>query len=210
MINTHFQRINIAVRVPGNVSREVMALSKGIGKANESYFVLNASSALPHITLYSPEYPVQRIPEVLETVRRIAASTKPFTAHFTQVDSHRGYIDLALENTAAWVNLHTTVVQALNPLRDGHLRAKYLDQNELKNYSPSQQENMNIFGSVEVGASFRPHLTLVKLADSTAAKEVAEGVQLPVKPFAVATLAAFTMGEHGTCRKVVAQWELKT
>jgi 2'-5' RNA ligase len=166
-----FQRINIAVKLPQNITREAIKLSGEISKGNAVYFVLNSVNFIPHITLYSPEYPKKNIDKALETVSRIIENSSAFTAYARETRSHFGYIDIAFQKTTEWINLHKRIVNELNPLREGHLREKYLDFDELKHYSSQQQEYINNYGYPEVFELFTPHLTLSRFNDEIAAKK---------------------------------------
>lgn len=202
------QRINIAVKLPRDIFGEVIELSNEISKDNDAYFALDGSNFIPHITLYSPEYPSENIDKVLNTASQIIKNTLAFTARFTEIRSHFGYIDIALGKTEEWIDLHERIVNELNPLRDGHLREKYLDSEELKQYTNQQQEYIKKYGYPEVLNSFTPHLTVGRLRDEVLAKEVARSLDFPFKDFQVTHLAAFTMGDHGTCNGLIKEWSL--
>lgn len=202
-----FTRINIAVKPPHEVVEQVIALSKDLGTHEESFFVLDGLHYFPHLTLYSPEYPEKNIADVLSSVEEIVSQTKSFTATVTFVNSHLGYIDLAIEKTAAWDMVHKTVVDRLNPYREGHIREKYTSKFEA--YSPKQQEYIQEYGYSEVFSTFRPHLTIIRLKDEERAEEVAKKLNFPLHSFQVTELAAYTMGDHGTCTGIIKEFSIK-
>lgn len=60
-MTNNFQRINIAVKIPKDISKEAIRLSNLISENNEAYFTLDGTSFIPHITLYSSEYPIKTL-----------------------------------------------------------------------------------------------------------------------------------------------------
>lgn len=203
-----FIRINIAVKPNSEVCQQVIDLSRKISSENEVLFVSDGINFLPHITLYSPEYPEYNFEKVLETVEHISKDMRQFEAKFSLFSSHLGYVDIALDKTNEWMNLHNLVVNQLNPLRDNHLREKYKHPKELAKYSSEQQNYILQFGYAEVFNAFRPHLTLSRLKDERTAKEIVASLQFPLKSFTVDTVAAYAMGDHGTCTKVIKEFPI--
>jgi hypothetical protein len=47
------------------------------------------------------------------------------------------------------------------------------------------------------------------LKDEAVAKEIAASLQFPTKGFTVETVAAYTMGNHGTCTGVIKEFSIK-
>lgn len=202
-----FTRINIAVKPPQEVAEQVVALSKDIGTHKESFFVLDGLHYFPHLTLYSPEYPEKNVDEILLATENIVAGTEPFTATSTLFNSHLGYIDLAMEKTDLWEKLHEAVVTRLNPYRENHIRDKYLS--ELARYSSIQQKYIQAYGYSEVFTTFRPHITITRLKDEARAKELAQNLTTPFQSFQVTELAAYTMGDHGSCTGIIKEFPLQ-
>lgn len=207
-MSNDYQRINIAVKLPENIFREAIKLSREISKGNQAHFVLDGISFIPHITLYSPEYPSKNTDGVLEKVGRVIKDNSAFIVHPIEIRFHLGYIDIAFKKTTEWLALHKSIVNKLNPFRENHLREKYSDSEELKQYSDQQQEYIKKYGYPEVFDSFTPHLTLSRLEDEKAAEKVTASLDFLFREFQVDTLAAFTMGKHGTCHGILKEWNL--
>lgn len=204
-----FTRVNIAIKPPQEVIEEAIKISNQIGKETEPFFILDGINFFPHITIYSPEYPDNNLDQVYKTVNEITSSTDRFVTTFTSFNSHLGYIDIALEKTEQWEKLHEAVVNKLNPYRENHVREKYKSSEELSNYSEIQQKYILDFGYSEVFSAFRPHLTITRLKDEQVAKEVVDKLNLQVHSFQVKELAAYLMGSHGTCTKLIREFSLK-
>jgi 2'-5' RNA ligase len=203
-----FTRINIAVKPPQEIIEQAIEISHKISKDVETYFVLDGLNYFPHLTLYSPEFPDTNLDHVFKAVAEIASQTKSFMAAISSCNSHGGYIDLAIEKTESWEKLHTMIIEQLNPLRENHIREKY--HSELKNYSPIQQEYIQNYGYSEVFTAFRPHLTITRVKDEAKAEEIVKQLHFPLHSFQVTEIAAYTMGEHGTCTDIIKEFSLQS
>lgn len=204
-----FIRVNIAIKPSSEVTKQALQLSEEINKKADAYFILDGRNFFPHLTLYSPEYPERNLNEVLATISDIAKQSPSFTTSKSSLSSHLGYIDVAFDKSQEWVQLHELVMNALNPLRENHLREKYKHPEELAKYSKDQQEYIQKYGYAEVLTTFRPHLTLSRLKDEAIAKEIAAGLHFPIESFRIDTIAAYTMGDYGTCIKLIKEFSMK-
>lgn len=204
-----FTRIDVAIKPSREVTTEALRLSKEINQKAEAYFALDETNYFPHITLYSTEYPDKNLNEIFETVNIIATNTPSFTAAFTSSRTHRGYIDISIKKSQELKKLHEHLVNSLNPFRENHLREKYTSPTELANYSSQQQEYIQTYGYSEVLDAFRPHLTITRLKNDDLAKAITQKLNFPPESFPVTTIAAYSMGSHGTCTKILEEFPLQ-
>ena len=204
-----FTRINLVVKPPQDVLKQAIQISSNISKEADTFFVLDGVNFFPHITIYSPEYPSHNLDKVYKKVEEIAFHTKPFIATFTSFNAHLGYVDIELEKTIEWENLHEVFVHKLNPFRENHIREKYKFPEELRLYSELQQKYILDYGYSEIFTAFRPHLTITRLKDKEMAKEVVKKLQFVIHSFEVNTLAAYLMGNNGTCIRLIREFALK-
>lgn len=203
-----YVRVNIAVQPPEEVLKEAVSLSQKISKDANTYFTLDASKLFPHITLYSPEYPIKNLDTVYKTVNNITKTFSPFNVHFNTFRSHLGYIDIAFEKTDEWIGLHKQIVNSLNPLRENHLRDEYLNEDELKKYNQVEQKHIRKYGYSEVFDTFTPHLTLTRLLSEDEAKKTISNLNFSKKEFQANKLAAYSMGSHGTCTEILKEFRM--
>ncbi|MBP7875511.1 DUF1045 domain-containing protein [Candidatus Woesebacteria bacterium] len=208
MINS-FQRINIVVKVNQAISSKMIRLSGEVAKGEQEYFILDGVNFVPHITLYATEYPSKNLDKMFEAMNRISKSSSAFTIRSTEVGSHLGYVDIAFECTEELISLHQRIVTQLNPFREGHLRAKYSSPDELKQYSVQEQEYIQEYGYPGVFDSFTPHLTVARFQDEKVAQRIATSLDYPSQDIRVDTLAAYAMGEHGTCNQLLKEWKFE-
>jgi 2'-5' RNA ligase len=71
-------RLNTVIKLPIELANDAAILSKSLSQKYTTLFTLDNINFFPHVTLYSPEYPDDNVNKVLEIVRNIALSLKPF------------------------------------------------------------------------------------------------------------------------------------
>ncbi|OGF82494.1 hypothetical protein A3B18_00755 [Candidatus Giovannonibacteria bacterium RIFCSPLOWO2_01_FULL_46_13] len=197
---------NIAIVPSKIVVKQAMKLSRAL-KPDGGLFVLNQRLYSVHVTLYMMELPLRNLPGVKRILRMIAASQRRFKLEplIWNQDSG-GYIDVSYEKTKTLSKLQETVIKELNPLREGLLRQKDIER---MNIAPrSEKRNIQKYGFRSVGAQFEPHLTISRLRTykPTATPRVDTGKM----SFTAHKIGIFYLGEHGTCKKLVARFRLGT
>ena len=153
------------------------------------------------------ELPLRNLPQVQRTLREIAASQHSFTLEpLTWNQDRDGYIDVGYKRTKTLSELQKTVIKELNPLREGLLRQKDIER--LKTATGPEKRNIQKYGFRSVVAQFEPHLTISKLV---AYKSTATPRIDPQKmSFSAHEIGIFYLGEHGTCKRLVAKYRLGT
>ena len=206
-----FIRLNTVFKPPKDVIEKAMLLSREIGQANESFFILDGIKFHPHITIYSPEYPESNTDKVFKIVEEISNNTGKAKLDFKQISSGDGYISIGLENSPEIRNIHKEVVTKLNPLRGGHLMERY--QKDLEHYnedfSPERLKSVKKYGYPDAMDLYKPHLTIIRLKDKRLAEKIAKKLNREINQFIVDKIAVYTMGENGTCRELIKEFTLK-
>lgn len=208
-MSDEFVRVNIAVKPSEVVAKQAIEISQKLSDKSKAYFVLNGQNYFPHLTVYSPEFPKNKLDGVLGTIESICAITKSFESPFLDIQSHDGYIDVEVELNDSFRNLHNIIVEKLNPLREGHLREKYTVEENLIDLSESQRQNINEYGYPDVMESFRPHLTLIRFEDPGEALSLVKNIKWNTEKLTVGNIATFTMSSHGTCSGLIKEFSLK-
>lgn len=98
-----------------------------------------------------------------------------------------------------------TVVNAINPIRDG-MRVK--DIARLPETTGIVRENLEKYGYRGVGELFRPHMTLARFAES---KEIDVSVLPDIDELSgqFVKLGLFEMGDNGACVRTLAEFNLR-
>lgn len=210
MDTNKFVRLNIVLKPPEAVTNKAIALSREVGKDNEVFFVLDGVQFYPHITVYSPKYPESNIDKVLNAVEEIANNTTSFKFWFQKVSSEQGSIVIEFNYSPAIKSFHEITVQKLNPLREGHIRKKYQEGSDYHmSFSLEQKENIKKYGYPDSMSLYSPHLTITRLKEESLAGAVLKSINWDITQFTVDKIAVYKMGEHGTCKELVKEFNLK-
>src|SRR3989344_55194 len=200
----NFVRLNTAFIPPKEVGEKAVELSKAISEAAEVYFVLDGIQFYPHITIYPPEYPGEKVSEVLETVEQVSKSFSPIKFKYSRIGSLQGYVGISLENTLEIKAIHQQIVEALNTLRQGRIREKYFGYQ--MEFTPAQLKNIKDYGYPDAISLYNPHLTITRLKDESNAKEILPTIKWDIPEFVIDKIGVYKSGEHGTCRELVREF----
>ena len=207
----NFIRLNTAFIPPKEVSEEVIELSKVIGNQADAYFVLDGINFYPHITIYPPEYPEKNVPRVLEVIEGLVSLIRPrfnsIAFKFTKTKLGQGYFGLVFEHSVEIQRVHEEIVQALNPLREGRIRDKYVEYH--MEFNSRQLQNIEKYGYPGAMDLYNPHLTITRLKDEDRFKEILSTVKWDISEFTVDKIGVYKMGEHGTCRELIKGFNLR-
>ena len=103
-------RINVAIRPSQKVEAEIISLAKRISLGKKLSFKVDGVNFYPHITLYSPAFPIKNTNKVLETVARILAKFSDFSGEIGEFQSDWGYIGFKINLSKEIKLLHKAVV----------------------------------------------------------------------------------------------------
>jgi 2'-5' RNA ligase len=207
-MENEFVRLNIALKPPKFVSEAAIAMSRELRKKFESHFVLDGSQVLPHITIYSPEFPSENLEKILKAVGSAVAGEKKLKLREERFETEEGFIGVKFFLTDEGRRFHERIVAALSPLRGEHLRPKYETAEYAKKTSPEKMENIRKYGYGNVMNLYRPHLTITRIKDESRAEAIIQDLKWPVVEFEAGEVGVFRMGDHGTCREPVKIFEL--
>lgn len=190
---------------PSEIARGVEKLSLEINKKEEAYFVLDSKSFYPHITIYGVEFPTRNLEKVFSEVESLAKKLVGVKFTFQKVATEKGYIGIECDCTEEFRAAHETIIEKLNPLRDGHIREK---DNQKSSEFSEKEENIQKYGHPEVMNLYKPHVTVIRLKDERVAEKTAAEIKWPVKEFVLDRIGIFKMGENGTCIELLKEFKL--
>lgn len=201
-----FIRLNTAFIPPKEVSEKAIELSRSISDSADAYFVLDGIRFYPHITIYPPEYPEEKVSEVLEAVEQISRSFSPIKFKYRRIDSLEGYVGISFKHTLEIKTIHEQLIKTLNPLREGRIREKYSEYQ--MEFTSAQLENIKSYGYPDAMSLYNPHLTITRLKDENKIREILEKIKWGILEFTVDKIGIYKTGEHGTCRELIKEFSL--
>lgn len=209
---TNFVTIRTMFLPESELISKSLALAKEVTKGQEIYFHITKKTQLAHSTIYMAEFPLKNFNRIVDSLARLANKTRPIKLEYEKMYQEWGYIGFSFKKNREIYELHKQVLDLLNPLRDGHLRMKYIKELRSGKYSKRQMKYIRNFGYPQVLSEYNPHLTLARLKSEEKAKSIANeynNSKFKVKDAFFKKIAIGESGEHGTCTKIIKEFELK-
>ena len=175
----------------------------------ESFFTLENGKFYPHMSLYMFQLNEADISKVEEVLTKIAKDFNVVSAKATTYSLGEGfgvgYVDPEYEVTDEQSNLQDSVIEAVNPIREGMRES---DIKKMRDAEGLKLENLQNYGYPAVGDLFRPHMTLTRLKEHN--PKVLELLPQDISTFngVFDRLGLFEMGDNGTCIRKIAEFEL--
>lgn len=149
------------------------------------------------------EFPKKNLRPIQNELRRLTASLKPFWVTFDQYCQNKDRsVYASFQRSRSIVHLQKTIIQSLNPLREGFMRPK--DLARFKQFSQQKQKNLRRYGTGRVFSQFQPHLNFSRLQQID--KKIVDLLPIIKLSFLVKEIGIFQSGEHGTCKKMLAKF----
>jgi 2'-5' RNA ligase len=206
-----FRRLNTIFIPDENFQKQVLALAAKIFKDKEEIFHIDNKSYFVHLTIYSPEYPLTNIREVISRVNEIAKGIEKFKLLFGDFSRVDGYVGINFRKTEEVTGIHKKILRKLNPLREGRIREKYPDLIKKGVYPPEQVKLINEYGYDKVLDFYEPHLTLGRFVNDEDATRALRELKNSVKldKVLITKIGVSEMGPNGTCIKIGKAFNLK-
>lgn len=184
--------------------RRAMRTSKQLKKEG-GLFALGAKTFVPHLTIYMLDFPKKNERKVTATLRKLAKEARPI--RFTSLryrNSGGGYTDVLYKKNRSIIQLQKKIITAINPLREGVIRAKY--KTGLASLSKQVKKNIKMFGFSSLGREYKPHLTFTRFAEGR--KAILKDLPRQDFSFDANEIGLYHRGKHGTCKKLIAKSRL--
>ncbi|MCW1888656.1 MAG: 2'-5' RNA ligase family protein [Candidatus Moranbacteria bacterium] len=194
---------NIVIDASDEVSLVAREVSRfALEEIGGAFFELDESVHIPHLTLLHIALEESALPRVALMLESIAENFEPFLLRqdkYRLVDNR--WLDMSYELDEPLMKLHQAVLAIIAPLR---VRTPEGEQKEdWSDLSPERQENLELYGSAEVARLYRPHLTLTRFKEPRE-EALLEGLPAREFSFVARSLDIYELGEHGTCKNIVA------
>lgn len=196
-------RYNIAIMVPGDLEERAIRTSAKFAPAG-ALFTLDAARSIPHVSLYHVSFPTGSVSEVVAELGNLFQAVHPFglRARECRYSRQGGWVNIAYASDTSVVGLHESVIRRVGGFRSRDSeRASLSDGRE---FSSEERENLDRCGWVSSYGRYDPHLTITRLAED-ATTDVG-CVRAEEFSFTAGKVGFFAMGEHGTCRDLVAEF----
>jgi len=200
-----FVDLNIVVIPSAEITKTLVNLSSEIAARHKTYFVLNETNVLPHFSLYSARFPKKNVPHITQVVEEVITKTKPFQIVLNKYSEFSGFIFLDAIKNKNLLNLHESIVDELNPLREGLISD---NQKTLTGLTEAQQLAIKKYGYVSAKETYMPHISLTALVNPTEFPVIR--THLPNKEFhfTLQTIAITPFAQYGTCPELIKEFHV--
>lgn len=215
--------LNIALTPNDDLAEKHIAISQSLASKYPAVVQLNDVRArlafAPHLTLYQVAIPHTRLSGVVDNLN-IVADDFPFVdlqttkyAYNAEEDS----LEVQYEVTDELLALQKSIIDSVNPLRDGLLIERDPGGNKVSDLLEAEAmlgENIRTTGFAEVGdpangGLFRPHVTLNWFRQGTEVDENdAHLREVDVLSGSFTYLGVYLLGPYGTCAQKLVQYPL--
>ena len=193
---------NVILLPSSEVKNQCIELSQKIARLTGTTFILDGSMYHPHLTLYQIAFPPENLERVELSVQKIAEKTKPFSIHLHRYSSMMGFIFLEATLDDTLMRLHSEIVTAVNPLRDGIILPSELGRLGDPLVPETIKKSIQTYGAALAMEAFLPHITLAKLEDPTTSEKILHELDQIDMKFEVKEIAVANIGLDGTVNTV--------
>jgi len=192
-METRLAYFDVYLELPDEMLEQARALNRRIVSSAGGGVDFGAGR-IPHITLYMGLFPETERASLVRELKTVAAETAPFPIVLREIETSRdGYVFWKVVADDSLLRLHERVVTALNPLRRGAVRDKFLEDQD--RFTKDECIYIMKYGFPWVLDRFRPHVTVGHLGDGAAT--AADAIQCPEGHGEAARIALGSVGDHG-------------
>ena len=212
---SEYLRLNIAIIPLEEVAIAAIELSQELSKLGKASIILDGRDFHPHVTCYSPEFPTKNFNQIVELLSKLAEETKSFENKldgFVPTPEDTGTVEVKLKKSKEIDELHREIIKELDPLREGHLREKYRRPDFPLKFPEDRRELMTKImkevGYPRVLDAYGPHISIIRFENPEIAEEAIEKTEWKINSMRVEKIGIFTMGDYGTCKKLLNEFSL--
>lgn len=194
---------DIVILPTPDIAQKAIAASEQLQKFGTLFTLNEKIGPFPHISLYMTQISTDHLDEAAGLLEAIASHAQSLNLTSKKYVQAENYIDADYERNSDIADLQMTVVNTINPIRDG-MREK--DRARVLTSTGKVRENLEKYGYRSVGELYRPHITFARFSDEQpAATETLPNPATFSGKFV--RLGLFEMGDHGTCTRLIAGFD---
>lgn len=203
-METRLAYLDVYLELPDEALEQARALNRRVVSSAGGDVDFEAGR-IPHITLYMGLFPEAERASVARELDAVAAETAPFPIVLREIETSRdGYVFWKVVADEPLLRLHERVVTALNVLRRGAIREKFLEDQE--RFTKEECVYIMKYGFPWVLSRFRPHVTVGHLGEG--ATEAVESLGCPESHGEASRIALGSVGERGVILETLGTFPL--
>ena len=198
------ENLNIAIIPPPALAKKAIGVSERFGRRG-GLFVLDNRNFFVHLTLYMFGAPKKSLGEIQVALDQLSTNEPALKLRTLKHRFDDGWVHVAFRRSRNITGLATRVIEIVNPLREGVIRAR--DKEKFNQYTKEEQKNLDRYGFISVGDLYIPHITFTKMPKLE--PDIFSDIATDDYSFTAERIGLFELGEHGTCRRLIREFELQ-
>lgn len=207
---TAYKSCNVALFPSFAVAHQAIEWSQSVSEHFKTKYVLDGQTYHPHITLYQAHYPIANLATVQENLAKVASKVAHFNIELHNFSVLSGFIFYDATKSTEILALHYTVIEALNPLREGILTAADRQILEDARVPEKFKQNIQQYAYAFAKESYVPHMSITRLVDYQEAEAAKKLLPATAMTFTADELLLTNVGDDGTCNDIYARFQLQT
>jgi len=208
-MSTAFKSCNIVLFPSAVVEQQAIEWSRSVSRRFKTRYVLDAQTCHPHITLYQAHYPTHSIEKVQAGLAERTKETSPFEVTMHNFSALSGFIFYDAIKSPEITALHLTLLETLNPLREGILTDADRRMLAEPRIPEKIKQNIQQYAYAFAKESYIPHMSITRLEEYQEADEAKKLLQTKTMKFTVQELLLTNLGDDGTCNEIYARFQLQ-
>jgi 2'-5' RNA ligase len=164
--------ISITLLPNKEVNSRVLSLNKKLGQKIKITPIDPNDNEFAHISIYNATFPDHNLPDIKNILSKIFGGIDQIEIIPEKITSKSKFISIVFKKSNELKDLQEVIVSELNPLREGIIQSKYIDQAEF--YSPEELLNANMYGYPFCKDQFSPHMTIAIVENLSDTKQAIE------------------------------------
>lgn len=161
--------ISITVLPDEKINSAVLSLNQTLSKKIKIAPIDFTDTEFAHVSLYNATFPDYNLSDIKNTLNIIFQNAKTLELVPEKIKYKYNFISIVFKKTDNISNLQDVIIDRLNPLREGMLQSKYIEQAEV--YSAEELSNAHLYGYPFCRDQFSPHMTIATLEDISDAEQ---------------------------------------
>lgn len=200
------EKLNLVLIPPAEAVAAAQNLSSELHHTYNTKFIVGQQQTVPHISLYQATYPVGVRTAIIATVDIALKNLKPFGMTLAGLSHFQEFVFWDAVKTPELTKLHTSIVEALNPLRSGELSDSEKDALASEALAEEYKENIRTYGYLLAYEQFQPHVTLTVAQNVEDAQTIIDKTVAPTMNITASRVALTNVDEYGTVTEILHEW----
>lgn len=201
------KRLNIAFIPPKEIADYATGLCRKVMEDHEVSFSLDGVNNFPHITIYQLVIPEKNLEKLVGILDSITEKITIQRFEFINFQENFGFLGASFKAVEAIKAVQREIVDRVTGLREGRDILE-VDDPRTKGWPESHKKIVAGYGFDNLFDFYNPHITITRLPDFKKAQDLAGKLAWPFSEFESNSIGLYSLGEFGTCNKLIREFKL--